>query len=159
MNQTNLVSHILPCPVVFISTAHGENRDIMTATAMFISEKEPLLAVSVAKNHLTDQLIEQSGEFTLAIASESQQKLALQLGSVNGDKVDKFERFSFDTHTYKLGKPPIPEGATAWVECKVESHQELDGYYLVTARVVDQKDLGNPPLIWQKDAMFALKPL
>jgi flavin reductase (DIM6/NTAB) family NADH-FMN oxidoreductase RutF len=59
----------------------------------------------------------------------------------------------------KPGKPPIPEGAAAWVECKVESSQELDGCYLVIARVVDQKDLGNPPLIWQKDALFALKPL
>ncbi len=159
MTQTNLVSHILPCPVVFISTTHGEKHDIMTATAMFISEKEPLLSISVAKNHLTDRLIEESGEFTLAIASESHKKLAFQLGSVRGDEVDKFEHFSIDTHTYKPGKPLIPEGATAWVECKVESSQELGDYYLIIARVVDQKDLGNPPLIWQKDALFALQPL
>ena len=43
--------------VFYDITASSEKRDIMTATAMFVSEKEPLLAVSVAKNHLTEKLI------------------------------------------------------------------------------------------------------
>ena len=52
MNTVSNVSHWLPCPVVFISTAFENNRDIMTATAMFVSEKEPLLIVSLAKGHM-----------------------------------------------------------------------------------------------------------
>jgi len=75
MGRENTIFGWLPCSVVFISTAHGEKRDIMSATAMFISEKEPLLAISIAKNHLTYQLIEQSGEFVLAVASEGQKDL------------------------------------------------------------------------------------
>jgi len=53
MDRENNVFYWLPCSVVFVSTAHGEFRDIMTATAMFVSEKEPLLAISVAQDHLT----------------------------------------------------------------------------------------------------------
>ena len=86
MKQSDPVSHWLPCPVVFISTAYGEKRDIMTATAMFVSEKEPLLAVSVAKAHLTAQLIEQAGAFTLVMASAVQQELVWKLGSTKGDE-------------------------------------------------------------------------
>jgi hypothetical protein len=29
----------------------------------------------------------------------------------------------------------------------------------VIARVVDQEDLGNPPLVWQKNELFTLKTL
>ena len=65
MNKENNVFYWLPCSVVLVSTAHGDQHDIMTATAMFVSEKEPLLAISVAKNHLTEKLIEESGKFTL----------------------------------------------------------------------------------------------
>ncbi len=36
MNKENNVFYWLPCSVVFVSTAHGEQRDIMTATAMFV---------------------------------------------------------------------------------------------------------------------------
>ncbi len=84
MDQSHLVSHWLPCAVVFISTAHGEKRDIMTATAMFVSEKENMLAISVAQDHLTAQLIKEAGSFTLVIASESQKELVWQVGGVTG---------------------------------------------------------------------------
>ena len=50
MNKENNVFSWLPCSVVFVSTAHEDKRDIMTATAMFVSEKEPLLVISVAKD-------------------------------------------------------------------------------------------------------------
>lgn len=159
MDQSNVVSHWLPCPVVFISTAHGERRDIMTATAMFISEKEPLVAISVASDHLTAQLIEQAGGFTLVIASESQKELAWQLGGVKGNEMDKFKHFSITTLPPKTGKPLIPVGSASWLECEVVSQHEVDGYSLIIARVITQKDLGNSPLLWQKQALFALKPL
>lgn len=145
-DDERMASCWLPCSVVFVSTACEGKRDIMTATAMFVSEKEPLVAISIAKNHLTDQLIEKSGEFILAIASEAQKDLVWQLGSVKGEE-------------YQPGKALIPEGAAAWMACQVVSNQDVDGYRLVIARVVDQKNLGNPPLVWQKNALFSLKTL
>jgi flavin reductase (DIM6/NTAB) family NADH-FMN oxidoreductase RutF len=156
MSSEKLVSHWLPCPVVFISVASGEERDIMTATAMFVSEGEPILAISVAKGHLTHRLIAEAKAFTLTIASESQKALALQLGSRRGEE-DKFKRFSIETIPNRPGKAPIPKGASAWMECKVVGDQEVAGYHLVTARVVAQEDLGNPPMVWRGDAFFGLK--
>jgi flavin reductase (DIM6/NTAB) family NADH-FMN oxidoreductase RutF len=157
MSSEKLVSHWLPCPVVFLSVDSGEKREIMTATAMFVSEGEPLLAISVAKGHLTHRLIAEAKEFTLTIASESQKSLALQLGSMRGDEEDKFRRFSIETVANKSGKAIVPKGASAWMECKVVSDQEVDGYHLVVARVVAQGDLGKPPMVWRGDAFFGLK--
>ena len=153
------VFYWLPCSVVFVSTAHGGERDIMTATAMFVSEKEPLIVISVAKDHLTEQLINQSGKFTLVIAGENQRQLAIQVGSTKGEAVDKFEKFSIPTVSEAAGNAPVPEGAAAWMVCDVESSQDIKGYRLFIGRVVDQHDAGNPPLVWQKDKYFGLKPV
>ena len=142
--------------MVFVSTAHGNKRDIMTANAMFVSEKEPLLLISVAQGHLTDQLISQSGKFTLVIAGEDQKKLAAQAGSSKGEQADKFEKFSIKTINNGETDALIPEGAAAWMACEVESTHEIKGYRIYIGRVIDQQDLNVSPLVWQKDAYFSL---
>jgi len=159
MTNENNVFYWLPCSVVFVSTAHEDQRDIMTATAMFVSEKEPLLMISVAKYHLTEHLINQSKKFTLVIAGEDQRQLAMKIGSTKGGSVDKFEKFSIPTLNGHSGSAPVPEGAAAWMVCNVESHQDIEGYRLFIGRVADQHDTGNPPLIWQRDKFFGLKPV
>ena len=158
MNRENNVFYWLPCAVVFVSTAHDDRRDIMTANAMFVSEKEPLLLISVSQGHLTDRLISQSGKFTLVIAGEDQKKLAAQAGSSKGEQADKFEKFSIKSINSGGNEALVPEGAAAWMACEVESTQEIKGYRLYIGRVVDQEDLGAPPLVWQKDSYFSLKP-
>ncbi|MBW2412484.1 MAG: flavin reductase family protein [Deltaproteobacteria bacterium] len=157
MNRVDNVFYWLPCAVVFVSTTHGDKRDIMTANAMFVSEKEPLLAISVAQDHLTDQLIRQSGRFTLVIAGEGQQKLAAQAGSSKGEQIDKFEQFSIKTINSDENEALVPEGSAAWMACEVESSQDIKGYRIYIGRVVDQQDLNVSPLVWQKDAYFSLK--
>lgn len=159
MKRENNVFYWLPCSVVFVSTAYGEKRDIMTATAMFVSEKEPLLLISVARNHLTEKLITQSGQFTLVIAGEGHKQLAIQVGGSKGEEVDKFERFSIKTVSAKSGNVLIPEGAAAWMACNVESSYDIKDYRLFIGRALVQEDLGNPPLVWQKDRFFGLSPL
>jgi flavin reductase (DIM6/NTAB) family NADH-FMN oxidoreductase RutF len=150
---------MLPCSVVFVSTAYEGKRDIMTATAMFVSEKEPLLVISVAKDHLTEKLITQSGKFTLVIAGTDQEKLAVQVGSAKGENIDKFERFSIKTSSGTGSAAVIPEGAAAWMECEVESTKEIQGYQLFMGRVVNQNDTGTPPLVWHKDGFFSLNKI
>jgi flavin reductase (DIM6/NTAB) family NADH-FMN oxidoreductase RutF len=156
MNKENNVFYWLPCSVVFISTAHEDKRDIMTATAMFVSEKEPLLVISVAKGHLTESLITQSGKFTIVLAGADQEKLAMQVGSAKGEDIDKFERFAIRANPGADSAALVPEGTAAWMECEVESSSEIKGYRLFIGRVVDQNDTGKPPLVWHKDGFFKL---
>lgn len=156
MSNENNVFYWLPCSVVFVSTAHEGAKDIMTATAMFVSEKEPLVVISVAKDHLTEKLITQSGKFTLVIAGADQEKLALQVGSAKGENADKFERFAIEASPGSGSAALIPEGAAAWLECEVEGTQEIHGYRLFMGRVVNQHDSGKPPLVWHKNGFFSL---
>ena len=159
MDREINVFYWLPCSVVFVSTAHGEMRDIMTATAMFVSEKEPLLSISVAQGRLTEKLIRQSGRFTLVIAGEGQKQLAMKVGGVKGEAVDKFEKFSIKNSAGTSSRAPIPEGSAAWMDCDVESDQEIKGYRIFIGRVVAQQDTGKPPLVWHKDEFFSLRPV
>ena len=159
MRSDDNVFYWLPCSVVFVSTAHGGKRDIMTATAMFVSEKEPLLMISVAKDHLTEQLIDRSGKFTLVIAGEDHRQLAMKVGSTKGEASDKFDKFSIPIINGAAGDAPVPDGAAAWMICDVENSQDIKGYRLFIGRVVAQHDTGAPPLVWQKDKFFGLKPL
>jgi flavin reductase (DIM6/NTAB) family NADH-FMN oxidoreductase RutF len=156
MSNENHVFHWLPCSVVFVSTAHEDKRDIMTATAMFVSEKEPLLVISVAKGHLTEKLISQSGKFTLVIAADDQKQLAMQVGSFKGEASDKFERFKIRAIPIDTGEALIPKGAAAWMVCEVEGSSEIKGYHLFTGRVVNQNDTGKSPLVWHKGDFFKL---
>jgi flavin reductase (DIM6/NTAB) family NADH-FMN oxidoreductase RutF len=159
MNKQDNVFYWLPCSVIFVSTAHEDKRDIMTATAMFVSEKEPLLLISVAKDHLTEKLISQSGKFTLVIAAEDQKQLAMQVGSLKGAVEDKFERFSIKANPGDTGQALIPEGAAAWMECEVESTSDIKGYRLFIGRVVNQNDTAKSPLVWHQDRFFSLKQI
>ncbi len=159
MNKENNVFYWLPCSVVFVSNAHEDKRDIMTATAMFVSEKEPLLVISVAKDHLTEKLISQSGKFTLIIAGDGQKQLAMQVGSLKGEGTDKFGRFSIKTTSTDTSQALIPNGAAAWMECEVEGTNDIKGYRLFMGRVVHQNDSGSPPLLWHKDGFFSLNKI
>ena len=53
----------------------------------------------------------------------------------------------------------VPPGAAAWMDCEIESTQEIKGYHLIIGRVVNQKDTGNPPLVWQKNTFYTLNPV
>src|SRR5574340_822906 len=107
-----LASHLLSCPVVFVSTLHEGQRDIMLATAMFVSEKEPLLVVSVAKGHLTSQLIDKSGGFTVAVSADDQEDLYEQLIGIKGSNIDKFKAIPISTLPADPAKPLIPKGSS-----------------------------------------------
>ena len=113
----------------------------------------------LSKSNQTLELIKISGFFTVVIASIYQKDLVLQLGSTRGDEVDKFGHFSIKTLTPVTGRPRVPADAAAWLHCNVDSHQSIGEEHLVLGRVVDQKNLGNPSLVWHQKELFGLKPL
>jgi flavin reductase (DIM6/NTAB) family NADH-FMN oxidoreductase RutF len=159
MTNTDNVFNWLSCPVVFICARHGQERDIMTATAMFVSEKEPLLVVSVAEGHLTTRLMEASEHFTVAIASETQKKLAIQLGSTRGDKLDKYDHFQIPTLEDDGADGLVPADSAAWLKCRVEDARTIRGYRVATGRVEARGYLDRPPLVWRQDSFFKLAPV
>ena len=129
----------------------------MTATAMFVSEELPLFVVSVAKTHTTRQLIEESGEFVLNVASSKQVKLAKGLGATHGAKVDKFKKWGIATEAGKSVNAPRIAGSYANIECKVVTSFPAGKYTIYLAQAVDSKvDKKLTPLAWSGNRYFGL---
>lgn len=152
------VSHLLPCSVVLLSTGSGTKKDAMTATSMFVSEDPPLFVVSVDRRHLTHALIEETGQFILNIASTDQVKLARSLGSIHGEKVDKFKKFSIRTEKANVVSAPLIKGSFASIECNVITSFPVSTYTLYLASAVYfevNKDL--TPLAWHFNRYYSIK--
>jgi flavin reductase (DIM6/NTAB) family NADH-FMN oxidoreductase RutF len=111
----------------------------------------------VSREHLTAKLIAKARGFTLVVAAEDQADLARKLGSVRGLDEDKFEKFDIQALASRPGKPPVPEGSSAWMDCELVGEHEADKYLLFSAVVAAQEDLGRPPLLWQKDRYHSLR--
>jgi flavin reductase (DIM6/NTAB) family NADH-FMN oxidoreductase RutF len=156
--STTSIARMMPCSVVLLSAGSGKRRDAMTATAMFVSEELPLFVVSVAKSHMTHQLIEESGEFVLNVASSKQVRLAKGLGATHGAKVDKFKKWRVATEAGKSVDAPLIAGSYANIECKVVTSFPAGKYTIFLAQAADFKaDANLTPLAWAGNRYFALK--
>ncbi len=129
----------------------------MTATAFFVSEVPPLLSVSVAGHHLTNELIEQSGEFVVNVATPEQLEMVRKLGSTHGRNLDKFEEFGVATEASDTVGAARIAGSYAFLECRVVGSHPAGTYRVYTAEVsafaVHEE---SKPLLWHLGRFFSM---
>jgi flavin reductase (DIM6/NTAB) family NADH-FMN oxidoreductase RutF len=153
------ITAMLPCPAVIVTAAAGERRDAMTATALFVSEVPPLVAVSLAAHHLTSELIEQTGEFVINVATPEQVELVRKLGSTHGREVDKFEKFGLITTPSEIAAAPRLAGSYAGLECRVVGSHAAGAYRVYVAEILaDAVDADKAPLLWYRGRFFSMGP-
>jgi flavin reductase (DIM6/NTAB) family NADH-FMN oxidoreductase RutF len=151
------IGRCVPCPVTLLSVKSKQRLDAMTASAMFVSERPPLLVVSIAKRLVSHDLIEEAGEFVLNVASTNQVKLAKQLGFTHGSEVDKFKRFHVPMGKARKVKAPVIKGSFAMLECHVITSLSTAKYVIYLAEVVGHKvDQKLTPIAWWQNKYFAL---
>jgi len=114
-------------PTVLVSTAHGEERNVMAAAwAMPLDFSPPKMLVVVDKSTYTRELIERSGEFALCIPTRDQARATYVAGSETGRGTDKLAACGFATFAASRIGAPLIEGCLGWLECKVvpEPHNQ-----------------------------------
>ena len=149
------VSHVMPCSVNLLTVATESEREAITASAMFISENPPLLVVSIHKDTPTHDLIEQSGQFVLNIASTGQIKLAKKLGHEKAE--DKFKEFHIETEKAANIGAPIIKGSFASMECNVIKSFSVQHFTVYVAEVVDSvRSSELSPMVWDMDRYYSL---
>jgi flavin reductase (DIM6/NTAB) family NADH-FMN oxidoreductase RutF len=148
-DRQTTVTGLLPCPAVIVTSTSGERRDAMTGTAFFVAEIPPLLSVSVAGQHLTNELIEESGEFVVNLATAEQVELLHKLGSTHGRDLDKFEEFGVGAEPGETVGAPRISGAYACLECRVVESHSAGTYRVYTAEVAASAvHEERRPLLW-----------
>jgi flavin reductase (DIM6/NTAB) family NADH-FMN oxidoreductase RutF len=151
------VTGLIPCPAVILTAAAGRQRDAMTATATFVAEVPPLLSVSLAADHLTNELIEKSGEFVVNLATPELVETLRKLGSTHGRDLDKLAEFGVGTEPSETVGAPRIDGAYACLECRVVASHSAATYRVHTAEVsaffVNEE---RSPLLWHRGRYFSL---
>lgn len=110
-------------PVTLVTSAHGERRNVMSASwAMPLDFDPPKVLLVVDRQTYTRQLIDASGEFALNLPCRSLADKALAAGSISGRDLagsDKFSRIGFETFPASRIAAPLVAGCAAWLECRV----------------------------------------
>ena len=159
MSKDSLVKATLqlPCSVVIVCAEAEGKRGAMTATAMYVSQSPPLVAVSLSRTDATYHLIEKSGEFVINVITDKQLQLAKKAGSVHGLEMDKFAKFDIAVEPATKIQAPVISGCFATFECRVTSRLEegQGNHTIYIAEVVAFKTNESlRPLVWLDNRYF-----
>lgn len=141
-------------PTVLVTSAHGDQRNIMAAAwNMPLDFDPPRVAIVIDKNTYTRELIAASNSFAINVPCQAQAGMVVKVGSSSGRELlgkteaDKFSAFNLPTFAASKIIAPLVESCVAWLECKVipEPHIQ-DTYDLFLAEVV---------AAWADDRVFS----
>ena len=147
----------LPCPVVILSAKTDNQQGAMTATAMYVSQVPPLLAVSISKTFATYQLIEKTKEFAINVIADTQLDLSRKFGTIHGYELDKFQEFGISTEPATKITAPIISGCFANFECLVKSSLwEVEGNHVIYIAEVIAFAMNEKlkPMVWLNNQYF-----
>lgn len=141
-------------PTVLVTTAHGEQRNVMAAAwNMPLDFSPPKVAIVIDKNTYTRELIAVSGSFAINVPCRAQAEMVVKVGSSSGRELlgkeadNKFEAFNLPTLAASKIEAPLLEGCVAWLECRVIPEPHIQSTYdLYLAEVV---------AAWADDRVFS----
>jgi flavin reductase (DIM6/NTAB) family NADH-FMN oxidoreductase RutF len=129
----------------------------MTASAMYVSQDPPLIAVSVSKTSATYPLIEKSKAFGINVMADSQVELAKGAGAVHGFEGDKFKELGISIESGSKSGTPLVSGCFAHIECRVRSALwDVEGNHAVYIGEVVGFSMNKElrPLVWLNNRYF-----
>ena len=127
-----------PVPVVLIASKNNEGlSNIFTvAWAGTICTNPPMISISIRKNRLSYEYINETKEFTLNMPSYSLVKQTDFCGVTSGRDVDKIKEMKFTMKdSVNINAPYIDECSIS-LECKVKQIVELGTHDLFMAEVL-----------------------
>ncbi len=128
---------IEPGPVVMVSTAHGDEKNIMTmAWHMVIEFKPPMMAFMLSNQNHSFELLKKSGECVLNIPDVELAHTVVRVGNCTGAKIDKFKKFGLTATLAAKVKAPLIAECYANIECKVIDTQLVNTYNIFIVKVV-----------------------
>jgi flavin reductase (DIM6/NTAB) family NADH-FMN oxidoreductase RutF len=129
---------ISPGPLVLISSLFNKRAGLTPiAWNMPISDDPPVLAFEIWEKHFIYKAILQTGDFVVNIPSSDMAGVVRKLGSVSGEKIDKFTEYGLEEEAAKKTKSPRLKSAIGVIECKLRRDKVLlKKYNIVLGDVV-----------------------
>lgn len=130
---------VYPSPAALITSISKDGRpNIITLGEVFnISIHDPvILGIGIAKERYSHQLISQTREFVVNLATAAMVKQVDQCGKISGRDVDKFAKFGLTAVPAQKVKPPLIDECPINLECRVVSIQSVGDHDLFLGEVV-----------------------
>lgn len=121
--------------VVSIDSDHKPNA-MPAGWYMRTSSSPPLMAISVAFERYTHQLIEASKEFVLSFPSQENRESLLYCGTHSGKNVDKFEHTELTTTPSAELRTPLIDNSVACLECQLADGWDTGDHTIFVGEVV-----------------------
>lgn len=127
---------IEPGPVVLVSTNDGNRDNVMTISWTMAMDFNQHIAISTGRwNHSFDTMMK-TRECVVAIPPVDMIETVVKIGTVNGDKVDKFKEFGLTAAAAKSVKAPLVGECIANLECQVTDYVEKHGLVILQVKHV-----------------------
>lgn len=135
------VSHIRrylePGPIVLVSSALGDRRNIMTMGWHTVMEFTPsLVGCVIAGGNYSFDLIRKSRECVINLATTTLTDTVVGIGNTSGAEIDKFEHFGLTTQPAERVKAPLITECHANFECRLADDVLVDKYKFFIFEVV-----------------------
>lgn len=155
---------LYPRQTVLVTGASTEKSNLTAVDwSMPVSEKPPMLAISLHSGSLTLDLISASMEFVVAIPTEKMKEAVILCGTTSGKYIDKFEEAKLTAVKAKRVSAPLVLEAAANLECKVLSYNSAGDHTIILGEVVEahlpKDEKIEEPLLFNKGGkkLFGLK--
>jgi flavin reductase (DIM6/NTAB) family NADH-FMN oxidoreductase RutF len=119
--------YIYPMPTVIVGTLVNKSPNFLTVTQVgILQQTPPMVSVSLAKNHYSNQGIKDSGSFSINIPNTRMLNKTDFLGMNSGDIIDKAALFKL--FYGELKNAPMILETPLNLECKLIDVVTLKGY-------------------------------
>jgi len=146
----------IPHPLAIVTAGDpqkkGERGGMAAAWVSRVSWNPPMVAVAIAPERYTLELVKKYGAFAVNLVSKKLEEATMKVfGELSGRSVDKFDAAGLKPEPAKSITAPVLREAPVVLECKVEKLVEAGDHVLVIGRVVKAyKNSDEKPLVWLK---------
>ena len=129
--------YLEPGPIVIVSSALDDRRNIMTMGWHTVMEFTPsLVGCVIAGGNHSFELIRKSRECVINLPTTALTDTVVGIGNTTGAEIDKFERFSLTAQPAQRVKAPLIAECHANFECKLADDALVERYNLFIFEVV-----------------------
>lgn len=126
-----------PLPVVLVSCASGDERNLITiGWTGVINSEPPMTYVSVRKSRHSHRLIEESGCFVINLTTEEIVRKVDWCGVKSGRDFDKFKECGFTAVPASKVEAPLIAESPVNLECRVVEKHEYPSHDMFVAEIV-----------------------
>jgi flavin reductase (DIM6/NTAB) family NADH-FMN oxidoreductase RutF len=137
--------YLEPGPIVLVSSAHGNKRNIMTMGWHTVMEFTPsLIGCVIAGGNYSFSLIRRSGECVINVPTTALTDKVVGIGNTSGAEVDKFARFALTPQKAQHVHAPLISECYANFECRLADDALIDRYNFFIFEVVKARVARSP---------------